>query len=106
MQLAMVNLLILITTFQKVVLRPIQPHACSALTVLGVLSCAGGGQSGPALPHLGLPGYAGDLLAVSGWMLWHLLEDRSTRKRPLGLATAVLGLTVYFLSPKKVPNDV
>ena len=41
-------------------------------------------------------------LAVSGWMLWHLLEDASTREPSLwGLATAALGLVVYYLSPRK-----
>jgi basic amino acid/polyamine antiporter, APA family len=43
-------------------------------------------------------------LAVSGWMLWHMLEDPSTREASLwGLATAALGLVVYYLSPKKQP---
>jgi APA family basic amino acid/polyamine antiporter len=41
-------------------------------------------------------------LGVSGWMLWHLLEDASTREPSLwGLATAALGLVVYYLSPGK-----
>jgi hypothetical protein len=45
-------------------------------------------------------------LAVSGWMLCHLLEDPSTRAPSLwGLATAALGLIIYYLLPKKAPND-
>ncbi|MEP6667864.1 MAG: amino acid permease [Chthoniobacter sp.] len=40
-------------------------------------------------------------LAVSGWMLWHMLEDKSTRDPSLlGLATIASGLIVYYLSPK------
>jgi APA family basic amino acid/polyamine antiporter len=34
-------------------------------------------------------------------MLWHMLEDPSSRTPSLlGLATIALGLIVYFLSPK------
>jgi APA family basic amino acid/polyamine antiporter len=44
-------------------------------------------------------------LAVSCWMLWHMIEDVSTREPSLwGLATAALGLLVYYLSPKKQPG--
>jgi hypothetical protein len=34
-------------------------------------------------------------------MLWHMLEGAATREPSLwGLATAALGLGVYYLSPK------
>jgi APA family basic amino acid/polyamine antiporter len=40
-------------------------------------------------------------LAVTGWMMWHMLEDEHTRKSSLlGLVTIALGLIVYYLSPK------
>jgi APA family basic amino acid/polyamine antiporter len=78
---------------------------CSALTVLGVFVLR---WRRPDLPRpyrtWGYPITPAIFLAVSGWMLWHLLEDRSTREPSLwGLATALLGLIIYFLSPKKAP---
>ncbi|HEY3899274.1 MAG TPA: amino acid permease [Chthoniobacter sp.] len=40
-------------------------------------------------------------LAVTGWMMWHMLADKQTRTSSLlGLATIALGLIVYYLSPK------
>ena len=43
-------------------------------------------------------------LAISIWMLWHMLEDKSTRGPSLlGLATIASGLVVYYLSPKNPP---
>jgi APA family basic amino acid/polyamine antiporter len=44
-------------------------------------------------------------LAVSAWMMWHMLADESTRKSSLlGLVTIALGLIVYFASPKTAPS--
>ncbi|EDY18466.1 amino acid permease-associated region [Chthoniobacter flavus Ellin428] len=40
-------------------------------------------------------------LAISAWMLWHMLADKDTRDPSLlGLVTIALGLVVYYLSPK------
>jgi len=100
-QFAIVNLLILVTTFQKVVnYVQFSLTLSSALTVLGVFVLR---WRRPDLARLYRTwGYLLTFvifLAVSGWMLWHLLEDASTREVSLwGLVTAFLGLAVYFLS--------
>jgi len=107
-QFAIVNLLMLITTFQKVV-NYVQFSLTffSALTVLGVFILR---WRRPDLPRpyrtWGYPVTPAIFLAISGWMLWHLLEDSSTREPSLwGLATALLGLILYYLSPRKAPAD-
>jgi basic amino acid/polyamine antiporter, APA family len=105
-QFAIVNLLILITTFQKVVnYVQFSLMLCSTLTVLGVIVLR---WQRPDLPRpyrtWGYPITPLIFLAVSGWMLWHMLEDPSTREASLwGLATAALGLVVYYVSPKNAP---
>jgi APA family basic amino acid/polyamine antiporter len=46
-------------------------------------------------------------LAISGWMLFHMLADSSSRRPSLwGLATMALGLAVYFLSAKRTRATV
>ncbi len=101
-QFAIVNLLILVTTFQKVVnYVQFSLTLFSALTVLGVFVLR---WRRPDLPRpyrtWGYPVTPAIFLAVSIWMLWHLLENPTTRAASLwGLATAVVGLLVYFLSP-------
>ncbi len=101
-QFTIVNLLILITTFQKVVnYVQFSLMLSSTLTVLGVVVLR---WRRPDLPRpyrtWGYPITPLIFLAVSGWMLWHMLENSSTREASLwGLATAALGLLVYFLSP-------
>ena len=106
-QFAIVNLLILVTTFQKVVnYVQFSLTLCSALTVLGVFVLR---WRRPDLPRpyrtWGYPITPAIFLLVSGWMLWHMLEDRSTREPSLwGLATALLGLSIYFVSSKKAPE--
>ncbi|MGI8957598.1 MAG: APC family permease [Chthoniobacterales bacterium] len=101
-QFAIVNLLILVTTFQKVVnYVQFSLTLFSALTVLGVFVLR---WRRPDLPRpyrtWGYPVTPAIFLAVSLWMLWHLLENPATRAASLwGLATAVLGLLIYFLSP-------
>ena len=75
---------------------------CSTLTVLGVFVLR---WRQPDLPRpyrtWGYPITPLIFLAISLWMLEHLLADPSTRAPSLwGLATMALGLTVYFLSPK------
>jgi APA family basic amino acid/polyamine antiporter len=103
-QCAVVNLLILFATFQKVVnYVQFSLTLFSSLTVLGVIVLR---WRRPDLPRpyraWGYPVTPLIFLAVSGWMLWHLLEDASTREPSLwGLATAALGLVIYYLSPGK-----
>jgi basic amino acid/polyamine antiporter, APA family len=75
---------------------------CSTLTVLGVFVLR---WRQPKLPRpyrtWGYPITPLVFLAISIWMLEHLLADSSTRAPSLwGLATMALGLIVYFLSPK------
>jgi len=99
-QFAIVNLLILTTTFQKVVnYVQFSLALCSTLTVLGVFVLR---WRRPELPRpyrtWGYPVTPMIFLAVSIWMLWHLLADGSTRAPSLwGLATAGVGLIIYYL---------
>ena len=108
LQFAIVNLLVLVTTFQKVVSYvQFSLTLCSALAVMGVFVLR---WRRPDLPRpyrtWGYPITPAIFLAVSFWMLWHLLESAATRVPSLwGLATAALGLIIYYLSPKKAPND-
>ncbi|MEO5717574.1 MAG: amino acid permease, partial [Chthoniobacterales bacterium] len=101
-QFAIVILLILVTTFQKVVnYVQFSLTLFSALAVLGVFVLR---WRRPELPRpyrtWGYPVTPAIFLGISGWMLWHLLEDAGTREASLwGLATAALGLVVYYLSP-------
>lgn len=102
-QFAIVNLLILVTSFQKVVnYVQFSLTLFSALTVLGVFVLR---WRRPELPRpyrtWGYPITPLIFLAISGWLLWHLLAAPSTREPSLwGLATAALGLVVYYVSPK------
>ncbi len=107
-QFAIANLFILCTSFQKVVnYVQFSLMLSSTLTVLGVIVLRWR-RPNLARPYrtLGYPITPLIFLAVSGWMLWHLLEDASTREASLwGLATALLGLVVYYLSPGERPNE-
>ena len=75
---------------------------CSALTVLGVFVLR---WRQPDLPRpykvWGYPITPLIFLAISTWMLAHLLADPSTRTPSLlGLGTTLLALVIYFASPK------
>ena len=75
----------------------------SALTVAGVFVLR---WRQPSLPRpykaWGYPVTPLIFLAISGWMMWHMLADEKTRNASLlGLATIASGLLVYYLSPKK-----
>jgi APA family basic amino acid/polyamine antiporter len=103
LQWVIVNVMLLTATFQTVVnYVQFSLTLCSALTVLGVYVLRW------RRPNLERPfrawGYPVTpliFLAVSGWMMWHLLEDPSTRwPSLLGLATALSGLVLYLMSPK------
>ncbi len=102
-QFAIANVLILVTTFQKVVSYvQFSLTLSSALTVLGVIVLR---WRRPELPRpyktWGYPVTPAIFLAVVSWMLWHLLADASTRAPSLlGLLTAMLGLGLYYISPK------
>jgi APA family basic amino acid/polyamine antiporter len=103
LQFVVVNIMLLTATFEAVVnYVQFSLTLCSALTVLGVfvLRCRQ-----PELPRpFKVPGYPATplvFLAISGWMLAHLLADASTRGPSLlGLATTLFGLVIYFASPK------
>jgi APA family basic amino acid/polyamine antiporter len=102
-QFAIVILLILVTSFQKVVnYVQFSLALCSTLTVLGVFVLR---WRKPNLPRpyrtWGYPLTPLIFLGVSLWMLWHLLENPTTRTPSFwGLGTAALGLVVYYFSPK------
>ncbi|MEY2560110.1 MAG: basic amino acid/polyamine antiporter, family [Verrucomicrobiota bacterium] len=102
-QYAIVVVLLLTATFQTAVnYVQFSLTLCSTLTVLGVFVLR---WRQPGLPRpyrtWGYPITPLIFLAISCWMLAHLLADTSTRSPSLwGLATMALGLTVYFLSPK------
>jgi basic amino acid/polyamine antiporter, APA family len=102
-QFAIVNLMLFTATFQSVVSYvQFSLTLCSAMTVLGVFVLR---WRQPKLPRpyrtWGYPFTPILFLAISGWMLWHLLAENSTRAPSLwGLGTIALGLVVYFLSPK------
>ncbi|MFL6527029.1 MAG: APC family permease [Chthoniobacterales bacterium] len=102
-QFAIVNLMLFTATFQSVVnYVQFALTLCSALTVLGVFVLR---WKRPDLrrPYRvwGYPVTPAIFLAISAWMLWHLIAEQSTRiPSLLGLATAAFGLVIYFLSPK------
>src|SRR5438105_999505 len=102
-QFAIVIVLLLTATFETAVnYVQFSLTLCSTLTVLGVFVLR---WKRPDLPRpyrtWGYPVTPVVFLAISLWMLEHLLADDSTRAPSLwGLATMALGLIVYFLSPK------
>jgi basic amino acid/polyamine antiporter, APA family len=102
-QFVIVNIMLLTATFQAVVnYVQFSLALCSALTVLGVFILR---WRRPELERpyraWGYPITPLIFLAISGWMLWHLLAADSTRLPSLlGLGTATLGLIIYFVSPK------
>ncbi len=105
-QFVIVNIMLLTATFQAIVnYVQFSLTLCSALTVLGVFVLR---WRQPDLPRpyrvWGYPVTPLIFLAVSGWMLANLLRNPATRGPSLlGLATALLGLVIYFLSPKTAP---
>jgi APA family basic amino acid/polyamine antiporter len=102
-QFVIVNVLLLTATFEKVInYVQFALTLSSALTVAGVIVLR---YRQPDLPRpyraWGYPVTPVIFLAISAWMLWHMLEDKSTRGPSLlGLATIASGLIVYYLSPK------
>jgi basic amino acid/polyamine antiporter, APA family len=108
-QFAIVILLLLTATFQTAVnYIQFSLTLCSTLTVLGVfvLRWRRPNLSRPYRAW-GYPVTPAIFLAISTWMLVHMLTETSTRRPSLwGLATMALGLAVYFLSAKRVPASV
>jgi APA family basic amino acid/polyamine antiporter len=106
-QFAIVNVLLLTSTFDKV-LTYVQfaLQFCSFMTVLGVIVLR---VRQPALPRpyktLGYPLTPLLFLAISLWMMVHILRSNPTESLA-GLATMALGLVIYFLSPKNTPTPV
>ncbi len=102
-QFVIVNVMLLTATFQSVVnYVQFSLTLCSALTVLGVFVLR---WRKPGLPRpykvWGYPITPLIFLAISSWMLANLLLNPSTRGPSLlGLFTTLLGLIIYFLSPK------
>jgi APA family basic amino acid/polyamine antiporter len=102
-QFTIVIVLLLTTTFQTAVnLVQFSLTLCSALAVLGVFVLR---WRRPDLPRpyrtWGYPVTPLIFLVISLWMLEHMLADPDTRAPSLrGLTVMVLGLAVYFLSPK------
>jgi basic amino acid/polyamine antiporter, APA family len=108
LQWGIVNVMLLTATFQTVVnYVQFSLTLCSALTVMGVFVLRW------RRPNLERPfrtwGYPFTpliFLLVSGWMIWHLLAEPSTRLPSLlGLATALSGAVLYFMSPRSVNCD-
>jgi len=108
-QFAVVIFLLLTATFQAAVnYIQFSLTLCSTLTVLGVFVLR---WRRPDLPRpyraWGYPVTPAIFLAISAWMLVHMLTEASTRGPSLrGLATMVFGLAVYFLSTKTSRSDV
>jgi APA family basic amino acid/polyamine antiporter len=108
-QFVIVNLMLLTATFQSVVnYVQFSLTLCSALTVLGVFVLRWR-RPGLERPYRawGYPITPLIFLSISGWMLWHLLAEKSTRiPSLLGLVTAAFGLIIYFISPKTAASAV
>ena len=102
-QAAIAALLLITATFETVV-----NYVQFALTLSSTLAVAGVIVLRVRQPDLPRPyrtwGYPATplvFLAISGWMMWHMLADTSSRGPSLlGLATVASGLIVYYLSPK------
>jgi APA family basic amino acid/polyamine antiporter len=103
LQFVIVNVMLATATFRSVVnYVQFSLTLCSALTVFGVFVLR---WRRPQLPRpykvWGYPITPLIFLAISAWMLVHLLSDLSTRTPSLlGLGTTLLALLIYFASPK------
>lgn len=106
-QLLIVVLLLLTATFEKV-LSYVQfsIQFCSFLTVVGLMRLR---RTHPELPRpvrcWGYPFTPLVFLAISLWMMvWQLLNQ--TRESLAGLVTILVGVLIYWLSPKNAPDSV
>ena len=105
-QFVVVNVMLLTATFQTVVnYVQFALTVCTTLTVLGVFVLR---WRRPDLPRpyrvWGYPLTPLIFLTIEVWMMSNLLSNPSTRLPSLlGLGTALLGLVIYFVSPKTAP---
>ena len=108
LQFVIVNVMLAAATFRTVVnYVQFSLTLCSALAVLGVFVLR---WREPDLPRpykvWGYPITPLVFLAISAWMLSHLLADPSTRMPSLlGLGTTLFALVIYFASPKAAPLE-
>ncbi len=104
---SLIVLLLIATATFEAILTYIQFSltACSFLTVLGVFVLR---RRQPALARpyrtWGYPVTPLFFLAVSAWMMWHLLHSHP-RESLLGLATMLLGLAIYCLSSTRTAQS-
>ena len=106
-QFGLVNLFLLTSSFEQVVnSATVILQLCSFLTVLGVFVLRHK-QPNLARPYRtwGYPVTPLVFLAVSAWMLWHLLCAKPVESL-IGLGTGALGLILYLLSTKNPPSSV
>jgi len=103
--LLIVAALILTSTFEKVLLYvQYTLTLCSVLVVVGLIVLRVRRPDLPRpfrVPFYPLPALV--FLAISGWMLTHIVRDKPAESCA-GLATLTAGLIIYFLSPKAQPN--
>ena len=105
-QFVIVNVMLLTATFQTVVnYVQFALTVCTTLTVFGLFVLR---WRRPDLPRpyraWGYPVTPIIFLTIEFWMMSNLLSNSSTRLPSLlGLGTALLGLVIYFLSPKTSP---
>lgn len=100
-QFGIVNVLLLTSTFEKVVTYvQFSLQVCAFLTVLGVMVLRHT-QPGLARPYRtwGYPVTPLVFLAISAWMLVHIWRSHPWESLG-GLATMALGLGIYFLAPR------
>jgi APA family basic amino acid/polyamine antiporter len=106
-QFGLVNLFLLTSSFEQVVnSATVILQLCSFLTVLGVFVLRHK-QPNLARPYRtwGYPVTPLVFLAVSAWMLWHLLCAKPVESL-IGLGPGALGLILYMLSTKNPPSSV
>ncbi len=105
-QFALVNLFLLTSRFEQVLTcATFVLQLCSFLTVFGVFVLRRK-QPDLARPYRtwGYPVTPLVFLAVSAWMLWHILWSKPVESL-IGLGTAAVGLILYLLSAKNPPTS-
>ncbi|MEI6653368.1 MAG: amino acid permease [Verrucomicrobiota bacterium] len=103
-QFALVNVFLLTSRFEQVLTcATFVLQLCSFLTVIGVFVLRRK-QPDLARPYRtwGYPVTPLVFLAVSAWMLWHILLSRPVESL-IGLGIAAVGLILYLLSAKNPP---
>jgi APA family basic amino acid/polyamine antiporter len=103
-QLLIIAILLTTATFEKVLVYiQFGLTLCSVLTVIGLIALR---IREPNLPRpFRVPLFPlGPVifLGVSGWMLFHIAQDKP-QETWAGLATIAAGLVIYFVSPRTSP---